>query len=102
MRDFDNVSSEGLLSTVAESIAPRDNQGRVDNRQVGVLKRNLRWLLPLHNSNAPNVVTDAMWHLGRRRTVIVDLSLLPLEVGISLSNAILEGIFKYNVRNITM
>jgi len=69
--------------------------------QKPVLRRNLRWLLPLHDSNAPNIVTDAMWHLGRGRTVIVDLSLLPLEVGISLSNAILEGIFKYNVRNIT-
>jgi len=29
------------------------------------------------------------------------LSLLPLEVGVSLSNVILEGIFRYNVRNIT-
>jgi len=66
-----------------------------------VLRRNLRWLLPLHNSNAPNIVTDVMWHLGRGRTVIVDLSLLPLEIGISLSNIILEGIFQYNVRNIT-
>jgi len=101
VRDFDNVSSEGLLSTAAESIAPRDNQGRVDNRQVGVLKRNLRWLLPLHNSNAPNIVTDIMWHLARGRTIIVDLSLLPLEIGVSLSNIILEGIFRYNVRNIT-
>jgi len=66
-----------------------------------VLRRNLRWLLPLHNSNAPNIVTDVMWHLARGRTVIVDLSLLPLEVGVSLSNVILEGIFRYNVRNIT-
>jgi len=104
IRDFDNVSSserEGLLSKAAESIAPRGTQGKVDDRQVGVLKRNLRWLLPLHNSNAPNIVTDVMWHLARGRTVIVDLSLLPLEVGISLSNTILEGIFMYNVRNIT-
>jgi len=69
--------------------------------QKPVLRRNLRWLLPLHNSNAPNIVTDVMWHLVRGRTVIVDLSLLPLEVGISLSNIILEGIFMYNVRNIT-
>jgi len=69
--------------------------------QKPVLRRNLRWLLPLHNSNAPNIVTDVMWHLARGRTVIVDLSILPLEVGISLSNTILEGIFMYNVRNIT-
>lgn len=69
--------------------------------QRPVLRRNLRWLLPLHDSNAPNIVTDVMWHLARGRTVIVDLSLLPLEVGISLSNTILEGIFMYNVRNIT-
>lgn len=69
--------------------------------QKPVLRRNLRWLLPLHNSNTPNIVTDVMWHLVRGRTVIVDLSLLPLEVGISLSNIILEGIFRYNVRNIT-
>jgi hypothetical protein len=74
---------------------------RATDQQKPVLRRNLRWLLPLHNSSAPNIVTDVMWHLARGRTVIVDLSLLPLEVGISLSNAILEGIFMYNVRNIT-
>lgn len=73
----------------------------IQETQKPVLRRNLRWLLPLHNSNAPNIVTDIMWHLARRRTVIVDLSLLPLEIGISLSNIILEGIFRYNVRNIT-
>ena len=105
VRNFNDVSGhnerEALLSQAANAIAPRTRDERVDERQVGVLKRNLRWLLPLHDSNAPNIVTDAMWHLGRGRTVIVDLSLLPLEVGISLSNAILEGIFKYNVRNIT-
>ncbi|MEA1964533.1 MAG: ATP-binding protein, partial [Candidatus Aerophobetes bacterium] len=70
-------------------------------KQKSVLRRNLRWLLPLHDSNAPNIVTDVIWHLARGRTVVVDLSLLPLEIGISLSDTILEGIFKYNVRNIT-
>jgi len=90
-----------LLSKAAKSIAPKDNQGKVDKRQLGVLERNLRWLLPLHNPYAPNIITDVMWHLARRRTVIIDLSLLPLEIGISLSNIILEGIFKYNVENIT-
>jgi len=105
IRNFNNVSTrerEDLLSRAAESIAPRRGaQGKVDESQVGVLKRNLRWIMPLHDSNAPNIVTDAMWHLARGRTVIIDLSLLPLEIGISLSNTILEGIFQYNVRNIT-
>lgn len=103
IRNFNNVfgrERDDLLSKAAESIAPR-RSGKVDESQVGVLKRNLRWIMPLHDSNAPNIVTDAMWHLARGRTVIVDLSLLPLEIGISLSNTILEGIFKYNVRNIT-
>jgi len=102
--NFRNVldrERENLLSRAAESIAPRSPQGRLDDRQVGVLRRNLRWLLPLHDLGAPNIVTDVMWHLARGRTVIVDLSLLPLEIGISLSNTILEGIFQYNVRNIT-
>jgi len=105
IRNFNNVSArerEDLLSRAAESIAPRRGaQGKVDESQVRVLKRNLRWIMPLHDSNAPNIVTDAMWHLARSRTVIVDLSLLPLEIGNSLSNTILEGIFQYNVRNIT-
>ncbi|MCL0063778.1 ATP-binding protein [Dehalococcoidia bacterium] len=105
IRNFNNVSArerEDLLSRAAESIAPRRGaQGKVDESQVGVLKRNLRWIMPLHDSTAPNIVTDAMWHLARGRTVIVDLSLLPLEIGNSLSNTILEGIFQYNVRNIT-
>lgn len=105
IRNFNNVSArerEDLLSRAAESIAPRRGaQGKVDESQVGVLKRNLRWIMPLHDSNAPNIVTDAMWHLARGRTVIVDLSLLPLEIGNSLSNTILEGIFQHNVRNIT-
>lgn len=69
--------------------------------QQPVLKRNLSPLLPLHNSTAPNIVTDVMWHLARGRTVVVDLSLLPLEIATSLSNMILEGIFRYNVENIT-
>jgi len=104
VRNFNNASArdrERLLSEAAQSIAPRASHGRTDDRQVGVLRRNLRWLLPLHDLGAPNIVTDVMWHLARGRTVIVDLSLLPLEVGISLSNTILEGIFMYNVRNIT-
>jgi len=91
---------EKLLDKAARCIAPK-KKDKVDESQVGVLKRNLRWILPLHTSNAPNIVTDVMWHLARGRTVIVDLSLLPLEIGISLSNTILEGIFRYNVRNIT-
>jgi hypothetical protein len=105
VHDFNNIPDnkrEDLLSRAAESIAPRRGTGnKVDESQVGVLKRNLRWLLPLHDSNAPNIVTDVMWHLARGRTVVVDLSLLPLEIGISLSNTILEGVFKHNVRNIT-
>lgn len=103
IRNFDNVPAhkrKDLLSKAAESIAPK-KKGTVYESQVGVLRRNLRWIMPLHDSNAPNIVTDAMWHLARGRTVIVDLSLLPLEIGISLSNTILEGIFQYNVRNIT-
>jgi len=104
VRNFNNASArdrEGLLLEAAQSIAPTDSRGHTDDRQVGVLRRNLRWLLPLHDLGAPNIVTDVMWHLARGRTVIVDLSLLPLEIGISLSNTILEGIFHYNVRNIT-
>ncbi len=91
---------EVLLKTMAESIAPKKG-GKVDESQVAVLKRNLKPLLPLHNPDAPNIVTDIMWHLARGRTIIVDLSLLPLEISISLSNTILEGIFMYNVKNIT-
>ena len=104
VRDFNNAAArdrEELLSRAAQSIAPRGSGGHTDDRQVEVLRRNLRWLLPLHDLGAPNIVTDVMWHLARGRTVIVDLSLLPLEIGISLSNTILEGIFHYNVRNIT-
>ncbi|MBA7547663.1 hypothetical protein ES705_40093 [subsurface metagenome] len=104
IRNFNSIfgrERDDLLSRAAESIAPRRGKGNVDESQVGVLKRNLRWITPLHDSNAPNIVTDAMWHLARGRTVIVDLSLLPLEIGISLSSIILEGIFRYNVRNIT-
>lgn len=91
---------EELLDKAARSIAPQKS-GKVDESQVNVLKRNLRWIMPLHDSDAPNIVTDTLWHLARGRTVIVDLSLFPIEIAISLSNIILEGIFRYNVRNIT-
>jgi len=74
---------------------------KVQGSQKRPLKANLWWLLPMHDPNAPNIVTDVMCHLALGRTVILDLSLLPLEIGISLSNTILEGIFRYNVRNIT-
>lgn len=97
---FRNSSSDRernqFLAQAARSIAPSD-----DERQIGVLRRNLRWILPLDHSGAPNIITDAIWHIARGRTVVVDLSLLPLEVGSSLSNTILEGIFRYNVENIT-
>jgi len=94
-----------LLEQAARSITPqRKTQGqgvKVDESQVGVLKRNLRWIFPLDDAGASNIVTDAIWHLARGRTVVVDLSLLPLEIANSLSNMILEGIFKRNVENIT-
>lgn len=92
---------EKLIDQAARCIAPKKKDKPPDESQVGVLKRNLRWIMPLHDSDAPNIVTDAMQNLSQGKTVIVDLSLLPLEIGISLSNIILEGIFKHNVRNIT-
>jgi len=69
--------------------------------QKPVLRRNFSQILPLNNPNAPNIVTDSIWHIARGRTVVVDLSLLPHEVAIPLSSIILEGIFRYNIRNIT-
>jgi len=94
LRDLIRQESEENWNKLFTQLELQESQKRP-------LRANLHWLLPLHDTNAPNIVTDVMWHLARRRTVIVDLSLLPLEIGISLSNIILEGIFRYNVRNIT-
>jgi len=105
VRRFRDTSSDHernqLLDEAARSIAPQKKDGKVDESQVGVLSRNLRWILPLDNSDAPNIVTDIMQHVAQGRTIVVDLSLLPLEIATPLSNIILEGIFRYNVRNIT-
>jgi hypothetical protein len=88
------------IGRAARSIAPQ-KAGKVDEAQVGVLNRNLRWLFPLHRPNAPNIITDIRKKMEEEKTVVVDLSLLTTELGVSLSNTILEAIFRYNVTNIT-
>jgi hypothetical protein len=104
VRKFGNSTGQDRFNCIGEaarSIAPRKGNGQPDESQVGVLSRNLRWLFPLHRPNAPNIVLDTLKSIRQGKTVIVDLSLLPTELGISLSNTILEGIFKHNVMNIT-
>lgn len=110
IRKFSSLTGQDRFNCIGEaarSIAPRtrksrgDGEATVDESQVGVLSRNLRWLFPLHRSNAPNIVVDTRNNIAAGKTVIVDLSLLPTEIGISLSNTILEGIFRHNVTNIT-
>jgi len=65
------------------------------------LKRNLRPVLELDNPEAPNMVQDVMYHLSRRRLVVLDLSLMPLEQALLIADLVLDGIFKYNIRGIT-
>jgi len=66
------------------------------------LKRNLRPVLELDNPAAPNVVQDVMYHLSRGRLVVLDLSLMPLEQALLIADLVLNGIFNYNIRGITV
>jgi hypothetical protein len=71
-----------------------------DSQQYA-LRRNLREILELDNPEAPNVIEDIKFHLAMKRMVILDLSLMTLDMAYRVAHLILDGIFSYNLEGIT-
>jgi len=72
-----------------------------DVKQQYALRRNLREILEWDNPEAPNIVEDIKFHLAMKRLVILDLSLMTLEIAYRVAYVILDGIFSYNIEGIT-
>lgn len=72
-----------------------------DIGQQYALRRNLREVLEWDEPEACNIVEDIKFHLAEKRLVIVDLSLMTLEMAYRVAHLILDGVFDYNVEGIT-
>jgi len=71
------------------------------SQQQYALRRNLREILEWDNSEAPNIIEDIKFHLAMKRLVILDLSLMTLEMAYRIAHLILDGVFNYNMEGIT-
>lgn len=72
-----------------------------DVKQKYALRRNLREILEWNVPEASNIVEDIKFHLAMKRLVILDLSLMTLEVAYRVAHLILDEVFSYNLKGIT-
>jgi len=72
-----------------------------DTSQQYALRRNLREVLEWDEPEACNIVEDIKFHLAMKRLVILDLSLMTLEIAYRVAHLVLDGVFDYNVEGIT-
>ena len=73
----------------------------ITDGQIRALRRNLRPILEWDEPDAPNIVEDIKYHLARKRLIVLDLSLLTLDIGFRVAQLILDRIFDYNVAGAT-
>jgi len=74
---------------------------KTDVKEKYALRRNLREILEWDESKAPDIVEDVKFHLARKRLVILDLSLMTLDMAYRIAHLILEEVFNYNMEGIT-
>jgi hypothetical protein len=73
----------------------------IPQNQRNALRRELIPLLELDNPEAGDFVQEIVAALWRGKLVVLDLSLMTIDWGIRLSEAVLEQIFRQNVRGVT-
>jgi hypothetical protein len=79
----------------------KKGEEKIDISQQYALRRNLREVLEWDEPKACNIVEDIKFHLARKRLVIVDLSLMTLEMAHRVAHLVLDAVFDYNVKGIT-
>lgn len=79
----------------------KDEEESDVSQQQYALRRNLREILEFDNPEALNIIEDIKFHLARKRLVILDLSLMTLEMAYRVAHLVLDGIFNYNMEGIT-
>ena len=73
----------------------------IPENQQKPLRRALLPLLELDNPKANNFIKEIPSYLRQRKLVVLDLSLMSIDQGIQLSAAVLNEVFRRNVRGIT-
>jgi len=69
--------------------------------QQYALRRNLREVLEWDEPEACNIVEDIKFHLAMRRVVILDLSLMTLDMAYRVAHLVLDAVFSHNVEGVT-
>ena len=90
-----------LLLDFCGAVTTKKGKDRPDISQQYALRRNLREVLEWDEPEACNIVDDIKFHLARKRLVILDLSLMTLEMAYRVAHLVLDGVFNYNVQGIT-
>ncbi len=82
-------------------VSTKKDKEKPDAKQQYALCRNLRDVLEWDEPTAPNILEDVKFHLGMKRVVILDLSLMTLNVAYRVAHLVLDALFRYNVESIT-
>lgn len=72
-----------------------------DAKELRALTRNIWEIMPLHSPEAGDLLFETLYHLARKRVVVIDLSLTPLDQAMLIANLVLKNIFDFNVKGIT-
>ena len=90
-----------LLLDFCGTVSTKKGKDMPDISQQYALRRNLREILEWDEPEASNVVEDIKLHLARKRLVVLDLSLMTLEMAYRVAHLILNEIFNYNIEGVT-
>jgi len=90
-----------LLLDFCGTVTTKKGKDKPDISQQYALRRNLREILEWDEPEACNIVEDIKFHLAMKRVVILDLSLMTLEMAYRVAHLVLDGVFDYNVEGIT-
>jgi len=92
---------DDLLIDFCGTVSIKKGKDTPDTSQQYALRRNLREVLEWDEPEACNIVEDIKFHLAMKRVVILDLSLMTLEMAYRVAHLVLDGVFDYNVEGIT-
>jgi hypothetical protein len=103
-RESDKRKQDKLLLDFCSGVAKKVNkkgEEKVDISQQYALRRNLREVLEWDDPEAYNIIEDIKFHLAMRRVVILDLSLMTLDMAYRVAHLVLDSVFSHNVEGVT-
>jgi hypothetical protein len=90
-----------LLLNFCGTVSIKKGKDTPDISQQYALRRNLREVLEWDEPEACNIVEDIKFHLAMKRVVILDLSLMTLDMAYRVAQLVLDAVFTHNVEGIT-